>query len=178
MALREGELIAWASAADGGDLFAHHAVVERIFATTRACLPARFDTPITPELLHDRYADLFLALERVEGRAELAVTALWTSSPETRTSGTAYLRARAEMLATAKHVAQQLEDACDGDLAAAEHRELPSAAVALSSALLVERDTAAMIKQRLTLEAQDVRILVNGPWPPYTFAALGAAREE
>ena len=48
----------------------------------------------------------------------------------------------------------------------------PSVIVALSSALLVPRASADRIKARLSRDEQDVRILVNGPWPPYTFATV------
>ena len=133
---------------------------------------------MTPELLRSRYDDLLLALERVTDRAELAVTALWTSPPQRAETGTAYLRARGQKLATAHRVAAELERACGDDLVAAEHHEVPSDTVALSSALLVTRDRAEMAKQRLPREATAVRILVHGPWPPYTFAALGSTREK
>jgi hypothetical protein len=176
-------LIAWATDAEATaltrhDLLAHHAIVERIFAATSACLPARFRTPVSAELVRSRYDDLVTALARVSNCAELGVTALWASQPARANSGTAYLRARAEQLATARRIARQLEAACGADLVEAQHREVPSDAVALSSALLVERNHADNAKQRLLLDTRSVRILVHGPWPPYTFAALGPAREE
>ena len=46
------------------------------------------------------------------------------------------------------------------------------ALVALSSAVLVARASAEDVKNRLIRAEQDVRILVNGPWPPYTFATV------
>ena len=57
----------------------------------------------------------------------------------------------------------------------AEHRVCPSPQVALSSALLVQRDGAAAAIEKLGAlgqAEQDVRILVHGPWPTYTFAHI------
>jgi hypothetical protein len=42
--------------------------------------------------------------------------------------------------------------------------------VALSAALLVPRASAENVRKRIARTEQDVRILINGPWPPYTFA--------
>jgi hypothetical protein len=36
--------------------------------------------------------------------------------------------------------------------------------------VLVPRASAENVTKRLTRSEQDVRILINGPWPPYTFA--------
>ncbi len=54
------------------------------------------------------------------------------------------------------------------------HSLCPSQSVGLSSALLVKRSRAADVQARLVRTQHDVRILVNGPWPPYTFAAVGS----
>src|SRR6185503_13551475 len=98
--------------------------------------------------------------------------------PVAPSAGTAYLRARAARLAAARDLAQRVETIAGADLAASEHRLAPSDGVLLSSALLVERAVANTVKARLYREARDVRILVNGPWPAYTFAALGARVRE
>jgi hypothetical protein len=49
----------------------------------------------------------------------------------------------------------------------------PSKDVAVTLALLVPRGNADSVKRSLPRAASDVRILVNGPWPPYTFATFG-----
>ena len=182
-AVRDGDLVAWASECEErawtrDDLLRHHAIVERIFAATPACLPARFGTRLSAELLHARHAELQAALERVTDRAELAVTAVWTAPASPAHTGTEYLRGRAGRLEAARRLARDIERACGADLVAAEHREIPSDSVALSSALLVARDRVMTAKQTLPRQMSSVRILVNGPWPPYTFAALGSTREE
>ena len=46
-------------------------------------------------------------------------------------------------------------------------------AVALSSALLAPQARARDLMDRLLGMQDGVRILVNGPWPPYTFADMG-----
>jgi hypothetical protein len=78
--------------------------------------------------------------------------------------------------ATATELAADLERAAGGALVDSRRRVCPSPEVALSEALLVARAGVAELKAKLTHPRQDVRILVNGPWPPYTFAA--AMREE
>jgi hypothetical protein len=181
--VREGELTAWATDIEAlewtrEDLLAHHAIVERIFSVANACLPARFGTPVTPKLLAERYADLVSALERVAGRAELAVTAVWSTPGEHAPTGTAYLRARADALKRAQQLAREVERATQADVVEVQHVLCPSRTVMLRSALLVARDRAAAAKLRLPREVRDVRILVNGPWPPYTFAAVGGSARE
>jgi Gas vesicle synthesis protein GvpL/GvpF len=179
----EGNLTAWATDIDTlewtrEDLLTHHAIVERIFSVADACLPARFGAQVTPELLAERQADLVSALERVAGRAELAVTAVWSTPGEHARTGTAYLRARAAALKQAEQLAHQLERATQDDVVEVQHVLCPSRTVMLRSALLVPGERAATAKQRLPREARDVRILVNGPWPPYTFAAVGGSARE
>ena len=56
------------------DLLAHHAIVSLIDDAANGCLPARFGTPFVDALLVERQDELLAALDRVRGRAELAVT--------------------------------------------------------------------------------------------------------
>jgi hypothetical protein len=44
--------------------------------------------------------------------------------------------------------------------------------VGLSSALLVHAEDAVGVAKRLRSLQEGVRILVNGPWPPYSFVSL------
>jgi hypothetical protein len=237
-------LRAWTSEVDEGswtreDLLAHHAVVSRLADVAETCLPARFGTQLSEALLAARQDELLAALERVRGRAELAVTVLSgraheapkvhqvereelltqdapigagetasspaakapfgagetasppaggalvgatgageTAYPPTGASGTAYLRARAGRIGFARLVSERVERIAGDALAGSEHRLAPSEGVLLSSALLVERSAAENVKARLYREVRDVRILVNGPWPAYSFAAIGAPMRE
>lgn len=186
--------MAWASDVDTGiawtrdDMLGHHAVVTLVDNAANGCLPARFGTELVVTLLREKQDELREALDRVHGRAELAVTVLSgrghearsvdPSAEESTPSGTVYLRARAARLAAARDLAERVETIAGADLAASEHRLAPSDGVLLSSALLIERAVANTVKARLYREARDVRILVNGPWPAYTFAALGARVRE
>jgi len=193
VALTVADLTAWATetpleAWTRDDLLVHHALVTRIDAAAKGCLPARFATLVTEALLRERYADLARALDRVEGCAELAVTVVRGGLPtpedqpkvnkDKEQRGTAYLRARAATLGLANKLAEQVELGAGADLVEADHRLAPSDAVLLSSALLVERAAAEAVKARLTRASEDVRILVNGPWPPYSFAVVDVPTRE
>jgi hypothetical protein len=192
--VREADLFAYASCLDApaehfgrADLLAHHAIISGLAAQTDV-LPARFPTWLADEEsmrgeLGRRRTDLVEALERVRGRVEIALTAIWTSPaekeapPEAATPGRWYLLGRQQAVtgsdrrrARARELADEIERLVGDDLVDVRHLLCPSATVALSSALLVPRARAENIKSCLTRTAHDVRILINGPWPPYTFA--------
>jgi hypothetical protein len=170
------------------DVLDHHRVVTEVFARVEACLPARFPTLVDSHKLEalvvKRYDNLLGRLEGVRGACELAITAVWTTLEEpTQISvdtspGRRYLLERQHTLhasewrrARASELADMLER--DVEVAHDSRREVcPSPTVALSLALLVPRMTAEATKTRLPRTAPDVRILVNGPWPPYTFASV------
>ena len=193
----QAELTAWATALprDGDpftrdDLLDHHRLVTHLFAGVDACLPARFPTWIDDvetleNLLTRRQAGLTQQLEAVRGCCEVAVTALWTSpdqeiaSDGETTPGRRYLEERRLALAgsdrrraAAVELADDIELRAGDDLVRAVRHVCPSAYVALSEALLVTRSAASEVSQRLRTSHDGVRILVNGPWPPYTFATI------
>jgi hypothetical protein len=192
-----GDLVAWASEFASppdqftrADMLEHHEIISRLHAQVDACLPARFATWVTGNADLERRAEpLAAALERVRDRSELAVTALWTSPladdnpphqappPEAARPGTRYLRDRQHAFAgtdrrraCARELADEIERSAGQELVEATRTVCPSPAVALSAALLVPRATAAGLRLRLLRDRPGVRILVNGPWPPYTFA--------
>jgi hypothetical protein len=186
-----GDLVAWASELDAppdqftrDDLLEHHAIISQLHARLDACLPARFPTWLTDDgaEIRKRAAELNIALERVRDRSELAITAVWTSPPDDPPpgepkTGTQYLRARQHAFAAsdqrrarAQALADEIERTAGHELIEATRKVCPSPAVALSAALLVPRAAAEGLKARFAREQPDVRILVNGPWPPYTFA--------
>ena len=177
------------------DLLAHHQAVSRIHDHADGALPARFPTQMDEvavrSVLEARQAEYAVALERIAGRVELAVTAVWTddasidrpsSAPDPATRpGTSYLRTRREAFAVsddrrarATRLAEQLEAIAGADLVASKRQLCPSPTVALSEALLVPRGVAEVLTARLAPQTLGLRILVNGPWPPYTFAASNA----
>jgi Gas vesicle synthesis protein GvpL/GvpF len=164
------------------DVLDHHRVVSKVFDCVEACLPARFPTVIGAERelwSETRAAELAAQLEAVRGACEVAVTAVWTSAepPATEaatTPGRQYLLKRASsqrLRDRASELADMLEEQADADLLEARRQVCPSADVALSLALLLKRASAKDIQGRLGRGVgTDVRILVNGPWAPYTFA--------
>jgi hypothetical protein len=171
------------------DVLAGHDVVNAVFEWTKSCLPARFPTVVADEetlrgRLSERREELRQRLELVSGACELAVTAAWLtdekSSPDIRadTPGRRYMLQRQAMLAGSERrraraceLADALGQLLGSELRQAQRRVCPSAEVALSLALLVDRVGAEDVRERLSLySTQDVRILVNGPWPPYSFA--------
>jgi hypothetical protein len=174
------------------DALEHHRVVERICAA-QPCLPVRFGTSFeNPEAarasLDQRAAALRLALTRVAGKSELALTLLWKDAavPAAVNSlvgpGRQYMEER-----RAEHAAREarrtraelMVDRVIADLAIERplvwHETCTSASVAVSLAVLVPVEHAVDRKADLTRVAAqfaDVTPVVNGPWPPYTFARI------
>ena len=194
--VRHAELSAYASRFDApaenfgrADLLTHHDIISCLAAQVDV-LPARFPTWLADEKamrreLDRRRGDLVEALERVRGRVELAVTAVWTAPadelppPEAATPGRKYLLGRqqafsgsAQRRARAQALAEETERLIGRDLVEIQHQICPSSTVALSSAVLVPRVSAENVKSRLARGEQDVRILINGPWPAYSFAEV------
>jgi hypothetical protein len=193
--VRSGRLGAWATVWEGApsalgrdELLAHHRLVEEL----SPCLPVRFGTWAADEaalagLLRARERELLGALARVEGRRELAVTALWrrplaaesAAEPHGGGPGRRFLerrgeawRERARREALAGELAARLDETLELPPSAVQHRRCPSETVALSSAFLVAADRAAALGERLRAVGEvfpEVQLLVHGPWPPYSF---------
>lgn len=171
------------------DMLEHHRVVSEIFARVDACLPARFPTLLDPPkldaLVRERQDGLISQLDIVRGACELAITAVWSSPdaplpiPADLAPGRRYLLARQQTLAASEQRrsrANALADDLERELADTPRdtrREVcPSVRVALSYAVLLALADVAMVEQRIPRLAPGVRILVSGPWPPYTFASV------
>jgi hypothetical protein len=74
---------------------------------------------------------------------------------------------------TARELARAIEEAVGPALGGARHDYGTGGDVVLSSALLVAADRADEVRDRIARLAagwSDVRALINGPWPPYSFA--------
>ena len=187
MALRQpllgtvaGPLLGIATAEDT-DMLEHHRVVQELHEHFSACLPARFPTYVEDAetlrtLLTDREEALCAALERVRGRSELAVTAMWTRVPTVADGGPGrrYLLQRQWQQRVAREVADELERVARPEAQSVQRALNPRPGTAVSLAVLVPRESTAVVVKRLSgLEPQDgVRILVSGPWPPYSFTGL------
>jgi len=200
--IEHGGLAAWATLwepaappLDRCDLLASH----RLLLALEDCVPARLPTWVADEAalatqLAERAAELSTALARLHGTAELALSVLWRDVPRAADepapdvtdgpgAGTRYLRARQRALAETDErrargeaLRAHVEQAAGPRLLASRAEVCPSPHVALRVALLVPRAAAASVRARVQTSlrrADDVRILVNGPWPPYTFVGLG-----
>jgi hypothetical protein len=174
------------------DLLSHHDLVTCLHEQLDAALPARFPTWVADvegvrHILRSRRAELATSLDRVRGRAELSVTVVWLTdddppaAPDAATPGRRYLLERRQALAgsdrrreRARELADRLERLVGpDDLIEGQRQVCPSKTIAVSIALLVPRVRAAEVKGRLARVEPDVRILVNGPWPPYSFVDIG-----
>lgn len=182
----------------------HHAVVRRVGDATTALAPFRMVTiyrsdDATRDRMEELYAELAVALDRVDGRGEWSVKVyqrtLDRSGPKATTSaggpgaGVAYLeRRRAELREREAAVAHQqlLSDELFWDLvpsAAATRRLVPqdqrlsgrSEPMTLNAAFLVDQDRSTEFL-RLVDDARSkytsLVIEADGPWPPYSFAVL------
>jgi len=178
---------------DRNDALEHHRLVERICAS-QPCLPVRFGTAFPTEdaaraSLASRSAELRAALDRVAGKSELAVTLLWRESagpgPEASLSAGPGRRFMDER--RARYAARRDRKARAGDLAESLLAKLAieralvwcetctSEGVAVSLAVLVPSDQANRWKadlERLAGGFDGVISVVNGPWPPYSFASI------
>jgi gas vesicle protein GvpL/GvpF len=172
------------------DALEHHRLVERICAA-QPCLPVRFGTAFATSddaraSLDKRAPALRAALARVAGKSELALTLLWRepSAPvviePVAGPGRQYMEARrAEFAARegrqarAKDLVERVITELATERQLVWHETCTSENVAVSLAVLVPTELAG--KRRAELEEiaagfADVVPVVNGPWPPYTFA--------
>ena len=187
------------------NLWRHETVVETLMAS-RAVLPVRFGTVLADEaavrsFLVAQYDVLLAGLQRVRGRVELGLRVLWNDAGADRLqgdhsklvpsvgqrsagiSGREYMfgrleterrtqasRQRAEALAAALHAPLAL-------LAEESVQQLlPTPAVLLKSAYMVERDRVAAFRQEteaLSGAYPSLRFVCTGPWPAYNFVAIG-----
>ena len=180
---------------DRGDALDHHRLVERICAV-QPCLPVRFGTAFATDdaaraSLESRAQALRAALDRVAGKSELAITLLWTnnpggSAPRTPDEGVgpgrrfmeerrARYLARDTRRARAVDLVECLIAGLSVERALVWHEICTSESVAVSLAVLVPNERAAERKTELERMARgfdDVTGVVNGPWPPYSFARV------
>jgi len=174
--------------ADREALLEHHRIVQSIFERT-PCLPARFgsifaDKHAVWKRLVERDEQLAVLLARIGTRCELAVTLAWRNAgPSTTTdpsSGREYLeRGLAEAKAMrqreqrAAALVARLLDELPIERAFIRHETCPRPTVAVSMSALVTRDSIGVVRPRiedLGAELRDVTTIIQGPWPPYSFA--------
>ena len=172
------------------DALEHHRLVERICAA-QPCLPVRFGTAFASSdearaSLDKRAAALHAALTRVAGKSELALTLLWRepAAPPVIESaagpGRQYMEtrraefaAREARRARAESLVEQVISELAIDRPLVWHETCTSENVAVSLAVLVPTERAPEQKaelERVAARFTDVVPVLNGPWPPYTFA--------
>lgn len=172
------------------DALEHHRLVERICAA-QPCLPVRFGTAFPSAAaarasLDMRSVALHAALARIAGKSELALTLLWregAARPATQPvdgPGRRYMEARRAEHAAREARRARAESMVEGLVAelAIErplvwHETCTSDSVAVSLAVLVPTERALERKAellRIAARFSDAVPVVNGPWPPYTFA--------
>jgi hypothetical protein len=175
-----GPLLGIATAEDT-DMLEHHRVVQELHERFSACLPARFPTYVEDAetlrtLLTEREEALWAALERVRGRSELAVTAMWTRAPTVAEGGPGrrYLLRLQWQQRVAREVADEVERVARPEAQSVQRALNPRPGTAVSLAVLVPRESTGVVVKRLSSldPRDDVRILVSGPWPPYSFVGL------
>ena len=151
--------------------------------------------------LSERYETLAADLERLGDKVELSLTALWATpssddaparaareeegAPAGRSAGARYLHARAAafrrddaLKERACRVASELELVLGG--LALEQREslLPTPRVALRTSYLLEPAGVGAFQAAVETvrgTRAELRILLTGPWPPYSFVSRTAA---
>jgi hypothetical protein len=180
----------------------HEAVVEAMRQYGRT-LPVRFGTVFreataVAAALMERYETLAADLDRLGDKVELSLTALWAAAapgngepseeiPRAgQSAGAHYLYARAAQLRRAetlkeraRAVAEELDRALREVVVLEQRVSLaPRPRVAIRTAYLL--DSAEVDAFRVAFEAvrrsrADVRVLLTGPWPPYSFVKQNAA---
>jgi hypothetical protein len=198
-AVEAGPLLAWVSDLSEGAVTAtvervraHDAVV-RAALEIETPLPARFgqtfpDDGALRASIERRREALLQALARVRGTVEMTVRALLDPTPPapgrapTGESGREYLawlreRERKERAARtqADFLHRRISDAVLGMVREEARAPAQPSAGSLSVSHLVPRD--AVTNYRLTLRAliegdPQLRLMVSGPWAPYSFAEL------
>jgi hypothetical protein len=159
----------------------HERVVEAIMAT-RAVLPLRFGTQLEHEeqltaLLAARGGELTRSLERVRGKTELGVRVIPVPPPsgggDDESTGRGYLLARVDAHRQRQDALRDVHAAL-GALAEASCIRQPGAAPAiLVAAYLVDSERVTEFRRqahRLVGRPPGTRMMVTGPWPPYSFA--------
>jgi hypothetical protein len=166
---------------------AHAAVVRSVLDRTTP-LPFRFGTLGTEDQLRSyvaaRREALLAKFAQVRGCVEMNVKII--SGPDLTQEidrveekpGTSFLiQKRQEILGTekAKEVAGWLDDLVAGYVRGKEFNTNVTDQLVLSAAHLVEREVVSQYRERVKAarsERPDLKFLISGPWPPYSFANI------
>ncbi|HWE10344.1 MAG TPA: GvpL/GvpF family gas vesicle protein [Solirubrobacteraceae bacterium] len=164
------------------DLVLHHERVVEAIMATGVVLPLRFGTQLAGEdrlgdLLAARHDELTRSLERVRGRTELGVRVMTMRSfpggEAGESTGRDYLLGRVRRHRRHEEAVRDVHAAL-GALSAASCIRPPGTAPAiLVAAYLVDDGRVAEFRRQadqLAGRPPGTRLMVTGPWPPYSFA--------
>jgi hypothetical protein len=145
-----------------------------------AILPMRFGTVLRTEaamraVLRERAGELERILDRVRGRVELGVRAVWRHGHREppAASGGDFLRIKLHRRAVAREVAGEIHPRLAQLASDARCSVLPREDTPLAASYLVERgrsDDFEGCAATLAAQRSDTELLVSGPWPPYSFS--------
>jgi hypothetical protein len=176
----------------------HEAVVEAVRGRGPA-LPVRFGTVFRDEMslasaLAERYQAITADLDRLGDKVEVGLTALWAvptsgeerapwvreeSAAASQNAGARYLQARAAELRRdealrerARTVAGTLNQVLG--VRALEQRQslAPTPGIAVRASYLLDPDDVGEFRaafDAMRLDRRDLRLVLTGPWPPYSF---------
>jgi hypothetical protein len=174
------------------DVLVHERVLEAVMERGPV-LPLRFGTRLGSEqdleaALRERCEELLPALDRVRGRVELGLRVLGAGpepSSRAKQSGRDYLLDRLEAQRRAEAVARELHAPLAGLAVASRLRERMQPPTVLVGSYLVAQDAVDGFRshaEALANRHPDLRVVVTGPWPPYSFTGAeqrhGAGEEE
>ncbi|HZU13022.1 MAG TPA: GvpL/GvpF family gas vesicle protein [Chloroflexota bacterium] len=183
-------------------VFQHERTLEAVRETVPA-LPVRFGTILPDDAsvvaaLEDGYDSLIADLDRLGDKVEMGVTAVAAAAPSPPAPadaaaaaggpGSRYLRARVEEYRreeSDRRAAEQMGRDLDRVLIppALERRRLADREPArLRAGYLIDPASVPIFRERVErfrLSRPDLRVVLTGPWPPYTFVSKrGAQRTE
>jgi hypothetical protein len=161
-------------------LFAHERVVEAIMACG-TMMPLRFGAELErvdqlEAVLAERHDELLRSLERVRGKAELGIRLIPEDEPlrsrPVEPTGRSYLLARVRADRLHHDAIREVHVALAG-LSTASRIRQPRTPAILAASYLVDSARVAEFRERadrLAHRQPGIKVLVTGPWPPYSFA--------
>jgi hypothetical protein len=161
------------------DVLAHERVLEAVMERGPV-LPLRFGTRLGSEedleaALRERREELLPALDRVRGRVELGLRVLGAGpepSSRAKQSGRDYLLGRLDAQRRAEAAARELHAPLAELAVASRLRERTPPPTVLVGSYLVAQDAVDGFRSQaeaLATGHPDLRAVVTGPWPPYSF---------
>lgn len=159
--------------------WAYEQVIEAVMSDA-AVLPMRFgsyvsDRAAAQEILRDRAPELTPSLERIRGRVEVSVRAVWPQedvvAPEAG-DGRAYMEARLGPERRARALRDRIHETLDPLADASRYRLLVRPTAPVTAAFLVKRDrTEEFVRHAAALDARlaEADLTCTGPWPAYSF---------